>query len=173
MPEVDKIVVVLNPRQKKRKRTEPEWHQGLRADRRGRWTIDSVIMVRGLEPMERGWEALVDWRGPFAPSWVKANDLCGPAKEEARAMAKDLYHVEKGWPELEAFMEELRRPLSPEVPACRWRSPRLLAMALEEPETEAASTAFCCPPGVGTSEEWGGGARVLTSEKTTFCTPCC
>lgn len=57
-------------------------------------------MVRGLEPQERGWEALVYWRGPFAPSWVRARDLCGgPAKEEARAMANDLYQVEKGWPE--------------------------------------------------------------------------
>lgn len=40
---------------------------------------------------ERGWEALVAWKGPFEDSWVHMRDLCGPAKAETREMAERLF----------------------------------------------------------------------------------
>lgn len=61
------------------------WQRGLHADKRGRWAVDHIVRIRGLEPKERGWDALVEWVGPFPSSWVKERDLCGEALREARA----------------------------------------------------------------------------------------
>lgn len=61
----------------KRPRREADWARGQRADRRGRWAIASVILVRSCAPESDAWEALVDWMGHEAASWVPFNEPPG------------------------------------------------------------------------------------------------
>lgn len=124
VPVEERVELDLAPR-RKRRRESSAWQQGRVVDRRGRWAVDYIIRVRGLEPDEAGWEALVEWKGPFAPSLVREKELCGPAKANARAMADELYCFPKEtWPEFAQFFSPPSAPSSP-TGVRRRRSARL------------------------------------------------
>lgn len=57
----------------KRPRRDKAWEHGLKADKRGRWAVENVLMVR--EMLEGGWHALVSWIGPFEDYWVRFSEL--------------------------------------------------------------------------------------------------
>lgn len=140
VPEDGRLELVLAP-SRKRRREPREWQMGRVPDKRGRWAVDYIIRIRGLEPEENGWEALVEWRGPFSPSWVRKKDLCGPAKAEARAMAAELYEVPREtWPEFEQFFSKPDTPPSPPAHTRR-RSARL---ALRDSPSSGGSVGPSC-----------------------------
>lgn len=116
-----------------------DWLAGLRPDRAGRWAVACIVAVRSREPHGRGFDVLVDWEGPFAASWVRKSDLCGPARTEARQIAREFYSLHPEEDSWFSNLEEDEVPAHAEGIQVTGKRPRLAEAAVRMAESQAGS----------------------------------